>query len=139
MQFFVDILNCLADSVIMDITDYKYFKYEMALGTALPMPAPKLDTFPESQYSVQQFLHMVCKEHVGALGKREGKWCFGDEVEPKVNLGSRSDITLILDFAEQLGVIVRKPSDDGGPSGEGGFTPYQLSQAYWERFDKFAS
>ena len=133
MQFFVDILNNFAESLNMDITDYKYFKYELALGTALPMPSPKLDVFPESQYSVQQFLHAVCKENEGSLGKKEGKWCFGDEVQPKVNLSPRTDITQILDFSEQLGVI-----EPGTPT-EGGFTPYKLSQKYWDKFDKYAS
>lgn len=111
----------------------------MALGNAIPMPEPKIDFFPNRQYSFQQYLHTLCKENVGALGKQGGKWVFGAKFEPTVRPSSRPDFTELLDFAEQLGVLVPAPSEDTQTVGEEPFVAYQLSEAYRNRFDKFAS
>ncbi len=121
----------------MDVETFKHFKYEMALGAAIPMPEPKIDYYPHSQFSVQQFLHTLCKENVGSLGKRGGKWEFGEDAAG-VRLSPRTDITQLLDYAEELGII-GPSSPDGAPADQGPdvFIPYQLSKAYWDKFDKF--
>ena len=118
---------------------FKYFKYEMALGNAIPMPEPKIDFFPNRQYSFQQYLHTLCKENEGALGKQGGKWAFGPKYEPTVKLSTRADFTELLDFAEQLGVLEAAASEETQTVGEEPFVPYRLSEAYRNRFDKFAS
>jgi hypothetical protein len=122
----------------MDRETLMYFKYEFALGRGIPMPKPKLDVFPHSQHTVQQFLHEVCKENVGALGKRNGEWEFGGEAGEEVHLRTRPEIIQILDVAEELGIIEPK-SGEASQEGEGGFIPYQLSEMYWNKFDEFAS
>jgi len=122
----------------MDAETFKHFKYEMALGAAIPMPEPKIDYFPHSQFSVQQFLHTLCKANVGALGKRAGVWSFGEGAPEGVRLSSRLDIVQILDFAEKLGII--EAVSAGGDSGDQQsdvFTAYKLTEKYWEKFDKF--
>ena len=74
------------------------------------------------------------------LGKREGKWGFGGEYKDKVKLHTRSDITEILDFVEELGIIEPAPGEGGEiVQGEEGFTPYKLTDKYVEKFAKFAS
>ncbi len=115
---------------------YKYFKYEIALGQAVPMPKPPINYFPNKQYSVQQFLHALCKEHVGSLGKRGGIWEFGEDAPKDAKLSSRSDVTQIFDFAEKMGII--EPESDAASATGDVFVPYRLSQAYQEKFDKFA-
>jgi len=119
----------------MDIATFKSFKYEIALGNEVPLPEPKLDRFPHDQYSLQQFLRAACKEHVGALGKTGTKWYLINEKEEPVSLSKRADISLLLDFAVQMGIIEPKTADAGSDV----FVPYQLSQAFWEKFDKFSA
>jgi hypothetical protein len=122
------------------MSTFKSFKYELALGAAIEMPKPKLDFFPNEQYSVQQYLHTLCKANIGSLGKKGAKWAFAGPDSEKVKLSTRPDVTEIFDYAEQLKIIVPKP--DQSPSAEEGEEPlvvYQLSEAYWDRFDKFAS
>ena len=116
----------------MDTGSFKYFKYEITLGATMEMPQPKIDWYPHNQHSIQQFLYTLCKEHVGALGKKDGKWTPGDEEYAELKLGSRADITQMFDFAEQMGIIA--PADAVGD-----FTPYKLSDAYWTKFDDHAS
>ncbi len=115
---------------------YKHFKYEIALDQAIPMPKPALDYFTNYQYSVQQYLYALCKMHVGSLGKKEGKWSFGEDAPPTVKLASRPEIVQIFEFAEKMGVI--EPASSESPAGEGQFIPYKLTQAYWDKFDKYA-
>lgn len=117
--------------------EFKFFKYELALGTPIPMPKPKIDAFPNDQNTVQQFFHAAFKVHAGALGKKDGKWAFSEGVGPDVKLSTRPDITQLFDFAVELGVI--EPAQPGQSSADGAFTPFQLSKAYWDKFDKFAS
>jgi hypothetical protein len=122
----------------MDTETFKHFKYEIALGAAIPMPEPKIDYHPHSQFSVQQFLHTVCKQHIGSLGKRGTEWEFGEDAPAGVRLGSRPDIVQLLDYAEELGIIEPQHSDAVSNGTETGvFVPYQLSKAYWDKFDKF--
>lgn len=102
------------------------------------MPEPKIDYYPHNQFSVQQFLHTLCKQHVGSLGKKNGVWELDQDAPASARLSARQDLVEILDYAEQLGIIV--PAPPGGASADqadGAFTPYKLSEAYWERFDKF--
>jgi hypothetical protein len=124
----------------MDVETFKYFKYEIALGSIIPMPPPPIDYYTSKQFSFQQFLHTLCKEHIGALGKKDGSWSFGPDASDRARLGSRSDITELFDFAAEIGIIEEIPPDqEPNERGEGVFVPYQLSKAYWEKFDKFAS
>lgn len=116
---------------------YKHFKYEIALGEPFPMPKPPVNYYQNEQYSVQQFLRALCKLNVGSLGKRGGKWAFGEDAPLDAKLSSRPDITQIFDFAEKMGII--EPESEQSAAGEETFVPYKLSQAYWEKFDKFAS
>ena len=116
----------------------KHFRYEIALGAAIPMPKPPLDYYPQAQYSVQQFLLMLCKEQIGALGKKGKTWSFGPEAPDSVRLSSRPDIMELLDYAEEIRIIEPKPGAEAGSGDEGAFVPYQLSQAYWDKFGKFA-
>jgi hypothetical protein len=122
----------------MDVETFKHFKYEIALGAAIPMPEPKIDYYSHCQFSVQQFLHTLCKEHIGSLGKRKGEWQFGEDAPASARLSSRSDITQLLDYAEELGVIEPKPPE-GTEADQSAdiFVPYQLSKAYWDKFEKF--
>lgn len=122
--------------IILNMSDetLQHFKYEIALGSAIPMPKPKIDYYPNDQYTVQQYLHTLCKVNVGALGKVKNKWRFGEDAPPSAKLGSRPDIREFFDFAEKLGII--EPAEGGDPSSEE-FTPYKLTEAYWDRFDKF--
>ena len=108
------------------------FRYEIALGAPFPIPEPKLDYYPHSQDNLQQFLHALCKKNIGSLGKKDGKWSFGEDCPDSVKLGSRQDLKQLFDFAEELNIIVAKP-DAGGE----GFIPYQLSESHWSKFDKF--
>ena len=127
-----------ADNMGMDLETFKHFKYEIALGAAVPMPEPRIDYYPHSQFSVQQFLHTVCKAHIGSLGKRDGQWVFGEDAPAGARLSSRPDITQLLDYAENMGIIEPKPADGTSGSPEpGAFVAYQLSRSYWEKFDKF--
>ncbi len=122
----------------MDIETFKHFKYEIALGSPIPMPEPRIDYYPHSQFSVQQFLHALCKAHIGSLGKRGGRWAFGDDAPPGVRLSSRSDITQLLDYAEELGIIEPKPADGAVEvTDTGAFVTYQLSKSYWDKLDRF--
>lgn len=116
----------------MDTASYKYFKYEITLGAPMPMPQPKIDWYPHNQHSIQQFLYTLCKEHIGALGKKDSQWVAGDEEYQNLKLSSRSDITQIFDFAEEMGII--EPGDAAGD-----FTAYKLSKTYWAKFDEHAS
>ncbi|MBU1319549.1 MAG: hypothetical protein KKG33_01730 [candidate division Zixibacteria bacterium] len=118
----------------MSIEAYRHFKYEMALGADVPMPEPKIDFYPHNQFTLQQYLHILCKVHVGSLGKLNGKWKFGEDAPPNVRLSSRPDIVQLFDFAEKMGIIEAKPSE-GGESTD--FQPYQLSKQYWDKFDKY--
>ena len=102
------------------------------------MPKPPIDFYPNEQYSVQQYLRMICKVKVGSLGKRDGRWEFGGEVPEGVKLSSRPDIMQIFDFAAELKIIEPKPAEGSDPNQPGVFIPYQLSQSYWDRFDKFS-
>ncbi len=134
------VLAVSADSFSRIMSTFKSFKYELALGAVIEMPKPKLDFFPNEQYSVQQYLHTLCKVNIGSLGKRGSKWAFAGPDSEKVKLGTRIDVTVMFDFAEQLKIIVPKP--DQAPQadeGEEPFVVYQLSEPYWDRFDKFAS
>ena len=141
MDAFFDIeLNAVfADIFSMDTATFKHFKYEIALGAAVPMPKPAIDFFPHCQYSVQQFLFTLCKENIGALGKKDGKWAFGEKFEPKVQVTKRHDIVQILDFAEQLKIIEPEQGSGAESGASGSFIPYKLSEAYWDKFDKFTS
>ena len=112
---------------------FKHFRYEIALGAPIPIPKPKIDYYSGQQYSLQQFLHTLCKENIGSLGKREGKWSFGEDAPKRAALHSRADITQLFDFAEQMGII------EPDSSAAGDFIPYKLSEKYWEKFDKFSS
>ncbi|MBN1211208.1 MAG: hypothetical protein JXA92_01405 [candidate division Zixibacteria bacterium] len=117
----------------------RYFKYELALGAAIPMPKQKIDVYPNDQDSVQQFLHALCKAHIGSLGKRDGSWAFGGELAHKVKLSSRPDIVEIFETVEELGIIEKAAPDQVVVKDEdASFIPYQLSKSYWEKFDKFA-
>lgn len=120
----------------MNVETFKYFKYEIALNQPIPMPKPPIDYYVNDQYTVQQFLRILCKVHVGSLGKKDNKWCFGEDAPHDAKLGSRPDITQMFDFAEKLGIIVQSQAE--GESGEGAFIPYKLSDAYWDKFDKYA-
>ncbi len=113
----------------------KHFRYEIALGVAIPMPKPVINYYPHNQYSVQQYLHTLCKEHAGSLGKRDGKWAFGEDASSDVKLFNYPEVLQIFDFAEQMGVI--DPQSPGEPA-EGAFVTYKLSEKYQERFNKFA-
>ncbi len=117
---------------------YKHFRYEIALGAEIPMPKPPIDFYPHDQFTVQQYLHTLCKVNVGSLGKIAGKWAFGKDCPAGVKLGSRSDIAQVFDFAEKKGILVEAPAEaqsiEGLPEG---FTVYQLSPDYWDKFDKF--
>jgi hypothetical protein len=117
---------------------FKYFKYEIVLDNPIPMPKPEIDFYAHHQYSVQQYLHTLCKVHIGALGKKDGKWEFGEGPEPTVPLGPRPDITQIFDYAADLGIIVPAEGIENADQ-PGTFVPYQLSKAYWTKFDKYAS
>lgn len=125
---------------------YRHFKYEIALGAEIPMPKPPIDYYEKEQFSVQQYLHTLCKVHVGSLGKIEGKWAFGPDAPKSAKLGSRPDITQIFDYAEKMGIIEAAPGENLPPAegeeapseGAGPFTPYKLSQGYWTAFDRFA-
>lgn len=110
----------------------RHFRYEIALGAAIPMPKPPYDYFPNSQFCLQQFLHALCKENVGTLGKKEGRWSFGPEAPESVRLASKSEVVEYLNLAAELGIIEPAPSEGGD------FTPYKLSERYWTKFDKFA-
>lgn len=123
----------------MSIETFKHFKYEIALGVPFPMPKPVMNFFPNNQYSVQQYLHTLCKEHVGSLGKRNGAWEFGPDVPEDVRLSTRPDIIEVFDFAERMGIIEPKPPDQPSDmSGEDAFIVYQISKLYWNSFDRFA-
>ena len=135
--FFIEISQVFADFVNMVDTDFKYFKYEMVLGNPIPMPKPEIEYFPRKQYSVQQYLHTLCKVHIGALGKVDGKWEFGEGPAPKVPLGPRQDVVQIFNYAEDLGIIVPAEGVENADQ-PGTFIPYQLSKSHWSRFDKFA-
>lgn len=119
----------------MDKAALKHFRYELALGKEVPMPKPKVDFFPNSQYSVQQFLHALCKENVGSLGKKDGKWEFGADCPDSVRLSSRPDMKDIFDFVDELKIII--PVESGAD--DQGFTAYQLSKSSWDKFDKYVS
>jgi hypothetical protein len=124
----------------MNIEAFKCFKYEIALGIAIEMPKPPIDYYPNKQFTIQQFLYTLCKEHIGSLGKKDGKWEFGEDASDRARLSSRSDITEIFDYAQKLGFIEEIPADqEPKERGEGVFVPYQLSKSSWEKFDKFAS
>jgi len=114
---------------------YKHFKYEIALGEPFPMPKPPINYYPNMQYSVQQFLHTLCKKHVGSLGKRGGKWEFGEDAPKDARLGNRPDIIQIFDYAEKMGVIV--PDSGADTASPESFIPYKLADAYQTKFDKF--
>lgn len=116
---------------------FKYFKYEIVLDNPIPMPKPEIEFYPHHQYSVQQYLYTLCKLHPGSLGKRDGKWEFGEGPYEKVPLGPRPDVTQIFDYAQELGIIV--PAEGAATDQPGTFIPYQLSKAYWTRFDKYAA
>ena len=96
----------------MDNKGLKFFKYEIALGSAMPMPKPALDLFQYEQNSVQQFLYTVGKKHVGALTKKGGKWHLKEEGKEEFLLTKRPDICEILDYAAELGILTAQ--------GEGG-------------------
>ena len=121
----------------MSSDTFKHFKYELALGNAIPMPKPPIDYYPHDQFTVQQFLVALCKTNVGSLGKRGGKWEFGEDAPSTARLSSRPDITEIFDFAEKLGIIEQQSGDAEGASGA--FIPYKLSEAYWDKFEKYTS
>lgn len=115
----------------------RHFRYEIALGASIPMPKPAYDYFPNSQYSFQQFLHALCKENVGALGKKEGRWSFGPDAPDSVRLASKPEVTELLDMSAELEIIV--PASPEGGEGGSDFVPYKLSEKYQTKFDKFAS
>jgi hypothetical protein len=122
----------------MEVETFKHFKYEIALGASIPMPEPKIDYYPQSQFSVQQFLHTLCKEHIGSLGKRKGQWEFGEDAPSSARLSARSDITQLFDYAEELGIIEPKTDGDTPADQETDvFVTYQLSKRYWDKFEKF--
>lgn len=116
----------------MDNKGLKFFKYEIALGSSMPMPKPALDLFQYEQNSVQQFLYTVGKKHVGALFKKEGKWYLKEEGKDEFLLAKRPDICEILDYATELGIL--SPQGEGSES-----TPFKLSERYWEKFDQYAT
>jgi hypothetical protein len=118
----------------MDTKGLKFFKYEIALGSAMPMPKPALDLFPYEQNSVQQFLYTVGKKQIGALYKQDGKWHLREEGKDSYLLTKRPDICEILDYAAELSIIVA--SDSPEPPG----TPvsFKLSERYWTKFDQYA-
>ncbi len=116
----------------MSIETYSHFRYEIALGAPIPMPQPPIDYFDKQQYSLQQYLHALCKDNVGALGKKEGEWSFGPDAPETVQMYKYTEFIELLNYAERMGLIV--PAE-----AQGDFTPYKLSETYWEKFDKFAS
>ena len=130
---YLPILNC------MDTKTLKYLKYEIALNSPIPMPQPEIDYFKGKQHSVQQFLYMLCKKNVGSLGKKDGRWEFGDEAHGKGKASSRPDITEFFDAFVELGIIVPKPPDGTAADADGVFIPYELTESYAERFAKLAS
>jgi hypothetical protein len=122
----------------MEVESLKYFKYEIAVGAAVPVPKPKSDAYPNNQNSVQEFLYTLCKENIGALGKVEKEWVFNEAVVgEKVRLDNRPDLRRIFDFAEELKMIEPAP-DQSGEGWPEGFCAYKLSDTYWTKFDKFA-
>lgn len=118
----------------MDTKGLKFFKYEIALGSAMPMPKPALDLFPYEQNSVQQFLYTVGKKQVGALFMKERKWHLKEEGKDEFLLSKRPDISEILDYATELGILVAAETTDSPE------TPvtYKLSERYWDKFNKYA-
>ncbi|MEZ5360001.1 MAG: hypothetical protein R3F48_14390 [Candidatus Zixiibacteriota bacterium] len=117
---------------------YKHFRYEIALGAEIPMPKPPIDYFPHDQFTVQQYLHTLCKVNVGSLGKVDGKWALGKDCPSHVRLSTRPDIIQVFDFAEKKGILI--PAPEEGQKIEGlpeGFVVYQLSKEYWDKFDGF--
>jgi len=123
----------------MGIRDFKFFKYEITLGSEVPMPKPPIDFYPQQQFTVQQYLYTLCKENVGALGKKDGKWAFGEGCDPLVKIHSRTDIIQIFDYSEKLGIIIPDPEAGGDAGNPESFIPYKLSESYWSKFDKFKS
>ncbi len=116
----------------MSVETYSHFRYEIALGAPIPMPPPPIDYFDKQQYSFQQYLHTLCKVNVGALGKKGKEWSFGPGAPESVQMYKYTEFIELLGYAERMGLIV--PAEP-----QGDFTPYKLSQSYWEKFDKFAS
>ena len=124
----------------MDVETFRHFKYEIALGAPIPMPKNKIEYFPHNQFTVQQYLHTLCKVNIGALGKKDGRWYFPGEEGQAARLHSRPDILEIFDAAEKMGILEPKPPEEEPQvSAEEGFAPYRLSKSYWEKFDKYAS
>lgn len=118
----------------------KYFEYELTLGAEIPMPKPKINFLTGYQYSVQQFLFGLCKEHIGSLGKVEGKWEIRGDNREVIRLGPRPELVQIFDWTEELHIIEVVPEEAiPAEAKEAGFTPYRLTKDYWARFDKFAS
>lgn len=118
---------------------YQSFKYEIVLGEPLEMPKPPIDYYKSKQYTVQQFLHSLCKEHIGSLGKKDGRWVFGPDAPSTAKLGPRSDITQLFDYSEKMGIIKpAAPEDVSDELKAEGVTAYKLSQSYMTKFDKFA-
>ena len=116
----------------MSVETYSHFRYEIALGAEYPMPKPLIDYYDQEQFTLQQYLHTLCKANIGALGKRGKEWSFGDDAPESVKMYKYPEFVELLNYAERMGLIV--PAD---PQGE--FTPYKLSESYWEKFDSFAS
>ncbi len=118
----------------------KYFEYELTLGAEIPMPKPKVNFLTGHQYSVQQYLLALCKEHVGSLGKVEGKWEIRGDERAAIRLGPRPDLVQIFSWTEDLKIIEPVPDEEVPDEvKEVGFTPYRLTKGYWTSFDKFAS
>jgi len=121
----------------MDTKTLKYLRYEIALGSAIPMPPPEIDYFKGKQHSLQQYLFILCKKNVGCLGKKDGRWEFGDEAHGRAKASSRPDIAELFDAVAELGIIVPKPPDGTAADAEGILIPYGLSDSYAEKFDSF--
>jgi len=119
----------------MDTKGLKFFKYEIALGSAMPMPKPALDLFQYEQNSVQQFLYTVGKKQVGALFKKDRKWHLKEEGKDEYLLSKRPDICEMLDYAAELGILIPTETSD---SPETPIT-FKLSDRYWSKFDQYAS
>lgn len=117
----------------MDTKGLKFFKYEIALGSAMPMPKPPLELFPYEQNSVQQFLYTVGKKQIGALYKEDRKWHLKEEGKEPYLLTKRPDICEILDFAAELNILIAAPADNPDAP-----VAYKLSDRYWTKFDQYA-
>ncbi len=135
LSFFIN----FAEFNNMSFETFKHFRYEIALDQPIEMPKPAIDYYPQEQYSVQQYLHILCKVNIGSLGRIDDKWALGEDAPASVKLSTRPDITQIFDFALRKEILEEIPLEEHTENQKTrGFTPYRLSKVYWEKFDKYA-